>query len=270
MMETMKSQQWIDAHCHLASEKLKPRLKEVIERSQQVGVTGWVQGGIDPADWTRQKLLKAQIGPRFMTSFGLHPWWVGQATPEALASGLKVLEEFLPEADACGEMGLDFGKSHDFNRPQQFMAFREQLKLAKKHEKPIILHIVKAHSEALETLKSFAPFPSGGIVHSFTGSFEIAQKYSELGFLISIGGAITQDGYFALKKAIPLLLLAQIVVETDSPDQVPKLEGVDPEGSNEPQFLVGIAEAIARAKGTTVEAVLSESTRNLEKLFGLK
>ena len=269
-MTPMKSHGWIDAHCHLASDKFKEGIFKVVERSQQVGVTGWVQGGIDPADWNRQKLLKTQLGPRFLTSFGLHPWWVGQASSEALASGLSALDRLLPEADACGELGLDFGKSHDFNRSQQLLAFQKQLELAKKYEKPLILHGVKAHSETLEILKNFAPFPAGGIVHSFTGSFEIAQKYSELGLLISVGGAITQEGYFALKKAIPLLSLAQIVVETDSPDQVPRLEGVDPEGNNEPQFLVGIAQAIAKAKGTTVETVLSESTRNLENLFGIK
>lgn len=266
----MKSKTWIDAHCHLASEKLRPTLSEVIERSQQVGVTGWVQGGIEPTDWELQKRLKNRFGSRFRTSFGLHPWWVGQASSEDLTSGLKILDQELAEADACGELGLDFGKSHNLNRTQQLIAFKEQLRLANKYKKPLILHVVKAHSEALEILQSFAPFPAGGIVHSFSGSFEIAQKYSELGLLISIGGAITHEGYFALKKAIPLLLLTQIVVETDSPDQVPKLEGVDPKGNNEPQFLVGIAQAIAEAKGTTVEAVLSESTRNLEKLFGFK
>lgn len=264
----MNTHSWIDAHCHLASSKFDGQLSQVIERSQQVGVTGWVQGGIEPLDWEKQKKLQVQYGKRVLTSFGLHPWWVGTATPGELTQGLKHLEKLLPEANALGELGLDFGQKHDFNRPQQLLAFREQLQLAKTHPKPLILHVVKAHTESIEILDSLGPFPSGGIIHSFTGSFEIAQAYSKLGFLISVGGAVTQEGYFALKKAIPLLPLPQIVVETDSPDQVPKLDGVGE--TNEPLNLVGIAESISRFKGTTVEEVLNSSTKNLEKLFGLK
>jgi len=263
----MKTHDWIDAHCHLASEKFQGRLDQVIERSRQVGVTGWIQGGIDPQDWLRQKQLRTKYGKRFITSFGLHPWWVGSATPEGLEQGIKQLEDSIREADALGELGLDFGQKHDLNRTQQQAAFKQQLLLAKKQPKPLILHVVKAHQEALEILKSLAPFPRGGIVHSFTGSFEIAQAYSELGLLISIGGAVTQEGYFALKKAIPLLSLLQIVVETDSPDQVPKLEGIV--SDNEPQYLIGIAQAIAQSKNTTIEAVLNQSTENLKKLFGI-
>ncbi|NBX68262.1 MAG: TatD family deoxyribonuclease [Proteobacteria bacterium] len=265
--EVMKSPSWIDAHCHLASDKFKDDLSQVLERSQQVGVTGWVQGGVDPVDWDRQKELKILWGKRFITSFGLHPWWVATASASVLNQGFKQLEESLPQSDALGELGLDFGQKHDFNRPQQADAFKRQLELAKRYPKPLILHIVKAHPEALDILKSMGPFPKGGIVHSFSGSYEIAQDYSKLGLLISVGGAITQDGYFGLKKAIPLLSLPQIVVETDSPDQVPKLKEAGER--NEPKHLVGIAETIARLKGVTTQDVLDQSTRNLEKLFGL-
>ena len=265
----MSSRNWIDAHCHLASPKFGNSLFEVIQRSRNVGVTGWIQGGIEPQDWGRQKLLKAEYGSRMLTSFGIHPWWVGSATTEAIDSALKVLEQLLPEANALGELGLDFGKNHDNNRPLQIKTFNTQLHLAKKFQKPIILHIVRAHSEALELLKKFAPFPQGGIVHSFTGALEIAQEYSKLGFLISLGGAVTQEGYFAIKKAIPLLSLTQIVVETDSPDQLPKLADLAPLKLNEPQYLVAIAQGVAQLKGVTGEKVLNQSTRNLEKLFGI-
>ena len=265
----VKSAQWIDAHCHLASDKFLNSLPEVIKRSQLVGVTGWIQGGIDPIDWTRQQLLKIQYGPRFLTSFGLHPWWVGTASQDMIDSALSTLETLLPEAAALGELGLDFGKTHDLNRGEQINAFKRQLELGKRGSKPLVLHIVKAHSEALEILKHFAPFPAGGMIHSFTGSYEIAEEYFKLGFFVSLGGAVTQEGYFALKKAIPLLSISQIVVETDSPDQVPKVEGIDPKGINEPQFLLAIAKAIAQIKGVTAEAVLSQSTENLERLFGI-
>ena len=97
--------------------------------------------------------------------------------------------------------------------------------------------------------------------------------YIQLGFLISIGGAATQDGYFALKKAIPLLGLPQIVVETDSPDQLPKLNEVGAlQINNEPQFLLGIAKTIAQLKGleeSGADSVLDQSTENLKKLFGI-
>ncbi|MBM4302800.1 MAG: TatD family deoxyribonuclease [Deltaproteobacteria bacterium] len=264
---SMDSHQWIDAHCHLASKRFTHTLAAVIERSLRAGVTGWVQGGIEPSDWNRQKLLQIQYGKRFLTSFGLHPWWVASATAESLDSAMKVLETLLPHADAHGELGLDFGQEHDKNRLQQISAFRSQLGLAKQHRKPLILHIVRAHSEALEILKALAPFPKGGIVHSFTGSLEIAQEYCKLGLLISIGGSVTHKGYFALKKAIPFLSLPQLVVETDSPDQLPNLIGVDPQSPNEPKYLLEIAKVLGELKGVTAEEVLNQSTDNLKKLF---
>src|SRR4051812_17646739 len=97
---------WIDAHCHLADPRLK--LDPVLERSRTAGVTGWIQGGVGPKDWETQLELQKKLGPTFLTSFGLHPWWVIGATDADVDEALNILSQKLPQAQALGELGLDF------------------------------------------------------------------------------------------------------------------------------------------------------------------
>ena len=116
---------------------------------------------------------------------------------------------------------------------------------------------MKAHPEALDILKKLAPYPAGGLVHSFTGSQEVAKDYLELGFLISVGAAATLQGFQTFKKTVTSLPPDRLAIETDAPDQLPEI--LD---------LLRVAEAVAALRGTTGREVLAVSAENIRRLFG--
>jgi len=234
----------IDAHCHLT------RFKRLA--SLPVG-WGYVLGGIDPDDWAKQRELKRRFGPQIWTAFGLHPWWVAECTAEAYDEGLKQLEAQGPEADLLGETGLDSLRA---NPTRQKDAFERQVAWARDWKKPLVLHIVKTHLEALSVLGKHGAFPAGGLVHAFNASAEVGREYIKLGFLLSVGPQVTRDGYRSLKEAIPVLPAESIVVETDAPDQTPELAG-----------LQAVARAVGALRKVSETAVLEQSRKNLERLL---
>lgn len=268
---TLENMRWIDGHCHLADPRLAARLGQVLAASREAGIDAWVQGGVSPEDWDRQLELKRELadgklGPgHLLTSFGLHPWWVSGSSATEVEAGLATLAKRLAKADAAGELGLDLTEKHAASLELQSHAFREQLKLAKAAAKPLVLHIVRAHTQAVEILREFSPFPAGGLVHSFSSSRETAKVYLGLGFLLSISGVITKPGFQTLKKTLSWLPAASLVLETDSPDQPPA--GVS--GLNEPARLLDVARAAGALRGEEPEALLAASAGNLKRLFGV-
>src|SRR4051812_44234082 len=103
---------FIDAHCHLADPRFSDSLDAVILRSEAANVYGWVLGGVSPEDWERQVQIQKQYGAGVVTSFGLHPGWVSDRTEAEVREALLKLESQIAQAQAIGELGLDFGPRH--------------------------------------------------------------------------------------------------------------------------------------------------------------
>ncbi len=244
---------YIDAHCHLSDPRLSADLDAAMERCRKRGIGAWVLGGLDPEDWARQEALKSRF-PTIRTAFGLHPWWVAQADEAKVDAALEALEAALPRADAIGEMGLDALKP---NLPLQEKAFEGQLERREDH--PMILHIVRAHAKALWLLNAHGPYGVGGLVHAYSSDLATAQKYIEMGFLISVGGGVLSKGYEALKDAIGGIPVESLVVETDAPD-----------GAGDPSKLWEVAEAVGKLQDRPAKAVLETSAENLKGLFSWK
>ena len=271
----MTHRHWIDAHCHLADPRLKAELSGVFERAQRAGVDRFVQGGIDPADWDRQDSLKADRPPgQILAAFGLHPMWVAEnpqdACEAALAELVRRLQPGASSPAALGELGLDHRpRFAPETRPRQLEFFQRQLELPEGRSLPLILHVVRAHTEALQAFKAVSSRrPLQGIVHSFSGSFEVARQYLDLGFFISVGG--TMVGLQSFEKTAKTVIKIppdRLVLETDSPDQPPPSYA----GSlNEPASLWEVACAVGSLRNEALEAVLELSRSNLEKLFPWK
>lgn len=258
---------WIDAHCHLADPRFCDGLESALDEARAVGITGWVQGGVHPQDWVLQEDLKKRYGSGIKSCFGLHPWWVAKQTREIVHQALKDLEEKLPRADAMGEVGLDGMDSFKASLPLQQEAFRLQLELFPRFRKPLVLHIVRLHREAVETLKAFRASSLVGIVHSFSGDWESAKAYCELGFTLSISGSLLREGNHTLAEVVKKIPLEKLVMETDAPDQSPFFKEGKREKINAPKNLVLFAARVAEIKGLTVENVLDQSRENLKCLF---
>ena len=255
---------WVDAHTHLADPRyLDAELRGVLLRSRQQNVGVWIQGGVHPQDWERQLQLSQTLDPGIIPCFGIHPEWVAQHSLEEVQEAFTLLRVRLPQAAALGELGLDFRESHVPQEKLQLWALEQQLQLAQEVKKPLVIHCVRAHGKMLELLKKYAPLPCGGLIHSFSGSLEVAHEYIKLGLLISVSGAVLKDRSEKLKRVIKALPVEHLVVETDSPDQA-----ID-SGLNEPANLIRIAQAVSHLKGIEFEPLLTQSAERLKRVFGI-
>lgn len=255
---------YIDAHCHLADPRFDGCLSEVLGRARAAGIDRFLQGGVDPADWERQETLKEE---GCLPCFGLHPWFVNQAPHSEIESALELLRASLPRAYALGELGLDFGKRMDAQRFElQRDLFRQQLQIAKVQEMPIVLHLVACHGEAPQILRKVAP-QWRGLVHGFTGSWEVAQQYLDLGLSLSVGGAVARNGYKKLKNGLKRIPNGRLVVESDAPDMAP---ATYPRPLNEPDSMHLVAQAVGALRDQSAETVLQQSAENLCHIFHLE
>ena len=262
----MISNSYIDAHCHLADPKYSSDLESVLGRSEKAGVGEWILGGIGPKDWEAQKKISKLRAGKIHMAFGLHPWWVASHDEGEVMTAVKRLESELGKAQCLGELGLDFLPQFKDKAQLQKEVFRIQLMLNENFRKPLILHVVHAHGEAITVLKGFRHCQ--GLVHAFSEGKGVLKQYLDLGFLISVGGAVTRKGYQKLKECLSLIPLDRLVIETDAPDQTPEVAGFSKESRNEPCTLVPIAEAIYQIrKDSSPEALLASSSRNLRALL---
>jgi TatD DNase family protein len=254
-----------DSHCHLSDARVLEGLDLILARARDAGITGFVLGGTDPEEWKRQHELRTNfLDFKWKLSFGLHPWWVARQTPEALSQALTLLERELPIADALGELGLDHGpKLPPETHTRQREAFERQLVLAQKFEKPLILHIVRAHAEALEILKKNPPTAGRALVHSYSGSREQVRDYLHLGCFLSISGAVTRPRFETLRQAVLDIPLDRLLLETDCPDQ--PIEG---QTQSEPAHLLEIARVLSELRGESTEEILEANSQNLRRFFG--
>lgn len=256
---------WIDAHCHLADPRLDLGRDALLAQARVAGIGRWIQGGVDPADWDRQLELVARYPGEIVPVFGLHPWRAALSSESAIKHAVAELEKRLEDAPLMGEMGLDLVPRHADGEGlgRQELAFRLQLELAKRSNKPLVLHVVRGHEQALRYLTEAGELPAGGLIHSFSGPYETAKAYVDLGFLVSVGTAVCRLGHAALKAAIKRLPASALVVETDSPDQAIAGAGA----LNEPVALLEVARAVASLRGVSREEILDTATENMNRIL---
>ena len=212
-----------------------------------------------------------------MYALGLHPLYVKQAKE----ADLTVLDEQLSQNRddmrlvAVGEIGLDFFVPELCISPlreKQEAFYRAQLKLAKKHDLPVILHVRRSADRLLKHLREVGQggYRWRGIAHAFNGSTEQALAFVNLGFKLGFGGAVTFEAARQLRRLAVDLPLQAIVLETDAPDIPPqwlyttaeqRATGVA-QGINSPAELPRIAAVVAALRGITLKALAEATTAN--------
>lgn len=253
-----------DAHCHL--DRMNESLDAVLNRSRAAGVTHWMIAGVDPLGWETQISL---IQPGVSIGIGIHPWKITDNASETERDLMK-LESFVDEHKgrirAIGETGLDFGKRiAAATHTNQRASLRRHIRLASRHRLPLILHAVSAHEATLEILQSECTPLAGGMVHSFSGSRETAERYLSLGLHLSFSAAIADPNRRKLHRALASIPDDALLVETDCPDQTPLKRRPSP---NEPAFLIDVIAAAAEIRDQPIETVRAHTTRNALALFG--
>lgn len=263
---------WIDTHCHFDVEDFDGDRPEVAARSFQAGVEAIVIPGYLAERWEHLlEVCEAISQPRLLAAPGLHPCYIHQHQPEHLEQLDALLSRHI--CVAIGEIGLDTYvpelKEADLYRKQQDF-FCAQLQLARRHDKPVILHVRKAHAEVFRLLQA-QHFAGGGVVHAFSGGIEEAKHYFRLGFKLGIGGSVTYPQAKRLRAVVLGMPIEALVIETDAPDMIPSPYRLAefPQARNSPEFLPSVAKALAELKGLSLEELSIILARNSDDALRL-
>jgi len=257
---SLKTPFFIDTHCHLDAAEFDADRDAEYARAVAAGVAIQIVPAISRDNFAAVAATCARY-PGCLPAWGLHPMYIHVHRPAHLAELRAQIEAQRPVA--IGEIGLDlFVKGLDYASQEFF--YVEQLKIARDHDLPVLLHCRKANDELLKHLRKIRV--RGGIAHAFNGSPQQADAFIKLGFKLGFGGAFTWPRANNLRRLAADLPLDAIVLETDSPDIPPAWIG---RGRNAPGELPRIAQTLAELRGLNVEVVAQATTRNARELFGL-
>lgn len=269
-----------DTHCHLDFRKFDEDREAVIERALAAGVERILIPGLD-YESSLSAIRLAESHPGFYAAVGFHPTDLEKFS-EAAFEEVKVLADH-PKVVAVGEIGLDYyWIKEEEKRAFQREVLKKQLAFARLINKPVIIHMREegdawfgqASVDLLEILSAWhetlraeehplAKKP--GVLHSYNGNLETAQKALELNFHIGVTGPVTYKNAEAKRQIIRQLPLERLLIETDAPFLTP----VPQRGKrNEPAFVAYIADKIAEIHMTTREQVAQITAANAGHLFG--
>jgi TatD DNase family protein len=253
----------IDSHAHLEMPDFRKDLEQVIQRAKASGVGYIFTVGTEKKDWKRA-LEIADSHPSIYAILGVHPHHAKEIEDQTYPTLRELCQN--GKVKAYGEIGLDFYRNLS-PRDIQLKRFREQIGLAKELGLPIVVHDREAHHETLRILKSEKAEKCGGIIHCFSGDYEMAKACVDMGFCISIPGSITfknAEGFREIVKRIPL---ESLLVETDAPFLTPEpFRGK----RNEPSYVRYTAEKVAEIKKISFEQVAEVTTENALRVYRLK
>ena len=265
---------WIDTHCHLEAPEFAPDVAAVRARAAQAGVVHCVLPAVELANFDAVRQLAHAHGDSY--ALGIHPLYVARAADDALARLDAALTQHGgdPRLVAVGEIGLDYFVPELCESPlreRQEHFYVEQLRLARKHGLPVILHVRRSADRLLKGLRSIGQgAPWQGIAHAFNGSAQQARAFIDLGLKLGFGGALTYERALQLRRLATELPLEAIVLETDSPDIPPhwlykttrQRETGAAQGRNEPGELPRIAQVLAELRGLDIDVLAAASTQN--------
>ncbi len=255
---------WIDTHCHLDAPEFVHDVAAVRTRARERGVVHCVLPAVQVADFDRVRELAHRFGDSY--ALGIHPLYVKHAADEDLARLDAALDEHRddPRLVAVGEIGLDYFVPELCASPlreRQEYFYVEQLRLARRHGLPVILHVRRSADQLLKGLRAVGNggHPWRGIAHAFNGSQQQAQAFIALGLRLGFGGALTYERAQNLRRLAAGLPLDAIVLETDAPDMPPhwlyrtaeQRAAGEAQGRNEPAELPRIAGVLAGLRGLT-------------------
>ncbi|MDD2881750.1 MAG: TatD family hydrolase [Rhodoferax sp.] len=277
---------FIDTHCHLDAQEfcaLAP-----MERSQAAinNVVHCVVPAVEVANFEAVRAVAHAGGDSYC--LGIHPLYVSRAQDDDLDRLDAALTQYKddPCLVAVGEIGLDYFVPELCVSPlreHQEYFYLAQLRLARKHGLPVVLHSRRSADQVLKGLRAVGrkakvagatdiAFPQSwhGIAHAFNGSTQQAQAFIDLGLKLGFGGALTYERALQLRRLAAALPLAAIVLETDAPDMPPhwlyktteQRTAGEAQGVNSPAELPRIAAELAALRGISLEELAQATTRN--------
>jgi TatD DNase family protein len=263
-MTDLKSLSLVDSHAHIQGKEYAGEVEAVIARARAAGIDKIMAvGGAAEMSSNHDAVALADSYENVYATVGMHPHDAKDVGPE----DLKSLRELTvhPKVVAVGETGLDYYYSHSPHGVQR-RVFAEFIHLARQTRLPLVVHERDAAQDAAQLLRSEGNGDLRGVIHCFTGNYEAACAYLDLGFYLSFTGIITFKNAEPLRDVARQLPLEKILIETDSPYLTP----MPHRGKrNEPAYVRLVAETLAIVKSVSLEEIGQITSGNVRDLFNI-
>ncbi|KAB2928896.1 MAG: TatD family deoxyribonuclease [Candidatus Contendobacter sp.] len=250
----------IDSHTHFDDASFDADRGAAYQRARAAGVEAQMLAAVSARLWPKLKAVAADY-PGLYPCYGLHPAYLAEHRPEHLDQLADWLTRERPTA--IGECGLD-GYLPDLDPDLQAEYFAGQLRLARRHDLPVVIHARYAVDRVIKLVRRFAGVR--GMVHSFSGSESQARRLLDLGILLSFGGPLTYPRATRLRGLIQVLPLDGFLLETDAPDQP---SSTHPGQRNEPAYLPEVLVCVAELRNADPAEIAAATTANARRLFRL-
>ncbi len=248
----------IDSHCHVLSSEYEDP-KKIIEDSFNSGVDKIIINGYD-LESSKEAVFLASSYENVYAAVGISP----QNVENYNEYTYDMINELVhnDKVVAVGEIGLDYYWTKK-NKNKQITVFKEMLKIANENGLPVIVHCRKAFLDTYNLLKEYNV---KGILHCYSGSIQMANNFTKLGFLLGIGGVVTFKNAKALQEVVKKVDISYLSLETDSPYLSPEpYRGM----KNVPKNVILVAKKIAQIKGMKESEVIKISADSVCSKFDL-
>lgn len=258
----------IDSHAHIDLPNFRGDREPVLRRAREQGIKAIVNIGLD-LNSSLASLELAQNYNDIFTTVGFHPHEAAKMTDNDLKALAELAED--PKVVAVGEIGLDFYRNLS-PREDQIEAFKKQLQLSTELKLPVVIHCRQAHKETFDILSEWVKAsPSAnsyerGVIHCYSGDIEMAHRYINLGFYISLAGSVTYPSAVELVEVAREIPLDNLLVETDCPFLAPQAYRGK---RNEPAYVTLTVGKIAQIRRVAAGVVAETAAQNTINLFGL-
>ena len=254
---------FVDTHCHFDFPPFTGDEVPSIDRAARAGVDAIIVPAIE-AVYFERVLDLARRHDALYAALGLHPIVIEHHLDEHLDRLDAVLQTAEKKLVAIGEIGLDlYREDPQFERQQTILD--AQLRLAKRHDLPVILHSRRTHDKLAMHLKRI-DLPRRGVVHGFSGSLQQAQRFIELGYHIGVGGTITYPRASKTRDVMARLPLSALLLETDAPDM--PLNGFQGQ-PNRPEQAARVFDVLCELRQEPEEVIASALLENTRSVFGI-
>lgn len=254
--------QMIDSHAHLDEERFDEDRDELIKSLKEDAISYVINPSSD-METSRRVVELSNKYDNIFAAVGIHPHDAEGFKEEDLDELRELSKD--ERVVAIGEIGLDY---YYDNSPREIQkeVFRKQLQLAHELDLPVIIHTRDAMGDTYDILKEFEGRVRG-VMHCYTGSIEMAEKFMKLGFYISIAGPVTFKNAVNVREMAKQIPLERLLIETDSPYLAP----VPNRGKrNDPTNVRYVADMLANLKEIQIDKIIEHSRENTVELFSLK
>lgn len=251
-----------ETHAHYDDKAFDEDRENLLLELYQNGITTIINVSSDLAS-IKRTLSLAEKYPYIYGAVGVHPSDSGELTEETFLELTKACRH--EKVVAVGEIGLDYYWQEPEKEIQKKW-FERQLLLAQEVSLPVIIHSREAAKDTLDMMRALHAEKSGGVIHCFSYSKEMAAEFLKLGYYFGIGGVVTFQNAKKLREAVAYIPIDKILLETDSPYLAPVPNRGKRNNSGNIPYIV---QEIAQIKGVSYEEIIAATRQNSERLFGV-